>query len=160
MIDRPKVLFRADGNGSIGLGHLIRSSALAGILKDKYSCALATRSKNEAVLEQVSPSFTKLIQLPEGDYLEEANFLAINLANDIVKGKMDANSARDFYAKAVKDMINGGKPEYMQKLQFDVASGNTEDLDKSSSIITEADMKKAKEMMEKQKAEIKSMGMK
>jgi hypothetical protein len=91
---------------------------------------------------------------------EEANFLAINLANDIIKGKKDANSARDFYAKAVKDMINGGKPEYVQKLQFDVAGDNTEDIDKPSAIITDADMKKAKEMMEKQKAEMKEMGMK
>ncbi|MBA3284457.1 MAG: hypothetical protein H0U27_05280 [Nitrosopumilus sp.] len=82
---------------------------------------------------------------------EEANFLAINLANDIITGKKDVKSARDFYATAVKEMINGGKPAYMQKLQFDVASGNTVDSDKPSSIITAEDMMKAKKMMEEMK---------
>ena len=137
MIDRPKVLFRADGNGSIGLGHLIRSSALAGILKDKYSCALATRSKNEAVLEQVSPSFTKLIQLPEGDYLEEANFLASTYSDHlmVLDGYhynetyqkilynrncsffcIDDIHAYPFYAKAIINHSGGLKPTDYQAL--------------------------------------------
>ena len=85
---------------------------------------------------------------------EGANFLAINLANDVIKGNKDVKTARDFYATAVKEMINGGKPAYMQKLQFDVAGGNTEDADKPSPIITEDDMMKAKKMGEKMKAEM------
>lgn len=85
---------------------------------------------------------------------EGANFLAINLANDVVKGTKDYKTARDFYAKAVKEMINGGKPEYMQKLQFNVASGNTTYADEASSIITEEDMMKAKKMNEMMKTEL------
>lgn len=87
---------------------------------------------------------------------EGANFLAINLAHDIITGKKDANTARDFYAKSIKEFINGGKPAYMQKLQFDVANGNTADADKPSPIITQSDMMKAKKMMEMMK---KDMGM-
>ena len=79
---------------------------------------------------------------------EGANFLAINIANDIINGKKDVKSARDLYAKSIKEMINGGKPEYMQKLQFEIAKGNTADSDKPSSIITPEDMMKAKKMME------------
>jgi hypothetical protein len=79
---------------------------------------------------------------------EGANFLAINLANDIIKGNKDVKTARDFYATSIKEFINGGKPAYMQKLQFDVANGNTADADKASSIITEDDMMKAKKMNE------------
>lgn len=79
---------------------------------------------------------------------EGANFLAINLANDVIKGTKDVKAARDFYATSVKEFINGGKPAYMQKLQFDVASGNTADADKPSSIITQDDMMKMKKMME------------
>jgi len=90
---------------------------------------------------------------------EGANFLAINLANDIVKGDKDYKTARDFYAKAVKEMINGGKPAYMQKLQFNVASGNTTDADEASSIITEEDMMKAKKMNEMMKKEMMEKGM-
>jgi hypothetical protein len=88
---------------------------------------------------------------------EGANFLAINLANDIVTGKKDVNTARDFYAKSIKEMINGGKPEYMQKLQFDVASGNTADTDKPNPIITADDMMKAKKMNEMMKKEMMDM---
>ncbi|MDQ3140615.1 MAG: hypothetical protein M3Q56_00030 [Bacteroidota bacterium] len=85
---------------------------------------------------------------------EGANFLAINLANDVIKGNKDYNNARDFYAKTIKEFINGGKPAYMEKLQFDVASGNTADADKPSSIITEDDMMKAKKMEEMMKKEM------
>ena len=92
---------------------------------------------------------------------EGANFLAINLANDIITGKKDVKSARDFYAKSIKEMINGGKPEYMQKLVFNVASGSTADTDKPNSIITEDDMRKAKKMNEMMKQEMmKEMGSK
>ncbi len=91
---------------------------------------------------------------------EGANFLAINLANDVVKGTKDYKTARDFYAKAVKEMINGGKPEYMQKLQFNVASGNTTYADEASSIITEEDMMKAKKMNEMMKKEMMETGIK
>jgi hypothetical protein len=90
---------------------------------------------------------------------EEANFLAINLANDIVKNNKDVNSAREFYAESVKEMVNGGKPAYTQKLQFNVCSGNTEDADKASPVITQDDIMKAKKMMEMQEKEIKELGM-
>jgi hypothetical protein len=91
---------------------------------------------------------------------EGANFIAINLANDIITGKKDVKSARDFYAMSIKEFINGGKPEYMQKLVFNVANGNTADTDKPSSIITEDDMMKAKKMNEMMKKEMmKDMGM-
>ena len=79
---------------------------------------------------------------------EGANFLAINLANDIIVEKKDVKTAREFYAKSIKEFINGGKPDYMQKLQFTVANGNTADIDTPSPIITKEDMMKAKKMME------------
>jgi hypothetical protein len=87
---------------------------------------------------------------------EGANFLALNLAHDIVTGKKDVKAARDFYATAIKEMINGGKPAYMQKLQFTPASGKTVDKDKQSAIITSDDLMKAKKMME---MEMKNMKM-
>ncbi len=46
---------------------------------------------------------------------EEANFLALNLANDIVTGKRSAKEARKFYAEAVREMKH---PEYMQGFLF------------------------------------------
>ncbi|WP_296622132.1 hypothetical protein [Marivirga sp.] len=86
--------------------------------------------------------------------LEGANFLAINLAHDIIEGNKSVENAREFYATAMKEMINGGKPDYIQKLQFDVSSGNTAFTDEPSPMITEEDMMKAKEMKDMMKKDM------
>jgi len=80
---------------------------------------------------------------------EEANFLALNLAHDIVTGKKTAEQAREAYAKDVKASMMGEKPAYMQKLQFSVPKGNTADADRS--VLDKGMMKamKEKEMMKK-----------
>lgn len=52
---------------------------------------------------------------------EAANFLAINLANDIVTGERSVDEARQFYAETVKKLMKGEKPEYTQGFVFDVA---------------------------------------
>lgn len=85
--------------------------------------------------------------------LEGANFLAINIAHDVIEGNEDAQSARDLYAQTIKDMLNGDEPAYMQKLQFNVASGNTAFVDSRHSSITQndiAEMNKMKEMMRRE----------
>ncbi|WP_333794907.1 hypothetical protein [Hyphomicrobium sp.] len=56
---------------------------------------------------------------------EEANFLALNLANEIVQGHKSVDEARDAYGDAMKKMRGGTPPEIMQKLLFDVPSGGT-----------------------------------
>ena len=62
---------------------------------------------------------------------EEANFLAINLANDIATGRKSVAEARAFYADAVARSMKGEKPQYMQGLQFRASSG-TADPDKAA----------------------------
>lgn len=62
---------------------------------------------------------------------EEMNFLALNLAHDVITGGKTVEQARDFYAKTVKATMNGEMPPYTQKLQFPVAKGGTADPDKS-----------------------------
>lgn len=49
---------------------------------------------------------------------EGANFLALNLANDIVTGKKNVTEARSYYARAVKEMMQGKMDPYLAKLQF------------------------------------------
>lgn len=56
---------------------------------------------------------------------EEANFLALNLAHDIIIGKKTVAEARKFYTDAVAAMEKGEKPPYTQAFQFKVASGDT-----------------------------------
>jgi hypothetical protein len=58
---------------------------------------------------------------------EEANFLALNLAHDIVAGKKSVDEARKFYAEAVRDMKH---PEYMQGLMFQPSRAGMGDSDK------------------------------
>jgi len=58
------------------------------------------------------------------------NFLALNLANDIVTGKRNVEQARQFYAETVREFMRGEKPAYTQGFQFDVPHGGTGDPDK------------------------------
>lgn len=41
--DRPIVLMRADAGRDIGFGHLVRTAALAGILRNRFDCRVACR---------------------------------------------------------------------------------------------------------------------
>jgi hypothetical protein len=49
--------------------------------------------------------------------MEEANFLALNLAHDIVTGMRSAAEARQFYAKVMQEQ---SPSEYLQGLRFQV----------------------------------------
>ena len=51
---------------------------------------------------------------------EEANFLALNLANDIATGKKTVEEARMYYARSIKEMMQGKMDPYLQKLHFSV----------------------------------------
>ncbi len=51
---------------------------------------------------------------------EEMNFLALNLANDIVTGQRTVEEARQFYAETAMAFMNGETPPYTQGLQFEV----------------------------------------
>jgi len=61
---KPKVYFRADANSSIGMGHLIRSSALASMLGETFEITFFTSSTPGDILDKfLDPSFKK-VQLP------------------------------------------------------------------------------------------------
>jgi hypothetical protein len=51
-----------------------------------------------------------------------ANFLAPNLANDVVQGKKSVKKARDAYGEAIMQMMQGNPPENTQKPLFETAS--------------------------------------
>jgi len=59
--------------------------------------------------------------------LEGANFLALNLANEIVTGKRSVKDARKFYAETIREMKN---PEYMKGLMFQAGRAAQGDPDK------------------------------
>ncbi|MBA2421616.1 MAG: hypothetical protein H0V61_00120 [Chitinophagales bacterium] len=80
---------------------------------------------------------------------EGNNLLALNLANDIVTGKKTVEEARKAYGEIVKEKMNGGNPEYMQKLTF-AAQGNAADPDTNTTGLTKEDVMKG---MQKPKGE-------
>ena len=49
---------------------------------------------------------------------EAANFLALNLAKDIIDGKRNVADARHFYEEQMKAYKAGSKPEYLGGLRF------------------------------------------
>lgn len=61
---------------------------------------------------------------------EGANFLALNLAHDIVTKRKNVKSARTYYAKAIAAFKKSGTMNpYMQKLQFTLPRSGTADRD-------------------------------
>lgn len=72
---------------------------------------------------------------------EGANFLALNLAHDIIEGKKTVDEAREYYANAIMKMMQGEKDNYLTGLQFDVPNRNINNPD-----VTVMDMSKVKRM--------------
>jgi hypothetical protein len=90
---------------------------------------------------------------------EPMNFLALNLAHDIIRGEKDIEAARNFYAKTAWAFMKGDEQVYTQKFQFTVAMGNTTDEDLISPLIDKDElMKMKKEMKEKENSEKEMMG--
>ena len=73
---------------------------------------------------------------------EANNFLALNLANDIIIGKKTVEQARKAYGDIVKDKMKGRNPVYMSKLTFSPKS-NTADPDKNTTGLTKEKVSKA-----------------
>ena len=63
--------------------------------------------------------------------MEAANILALNLMNDIVTGKCDAEKARETYSEVTGAYVLNQPAPYAEKLQFEVPSGDTADADKT-----------------------------
>jgi hypothetical protein len=61
---------------------------------------------------------------------EEANFLAINLANDVATGRRSVSEARKFYAESVMALMKGQPNDYVKGFRFEVMKTGTGDRDK------------------------------
>lgn len=70
-----KILFRADGSAEIGLGHVIRTLALAEMLKGHFYCVFAIQQPNDSLLSQIRNICNEVISLPvvpdAGDLMTE-----------------------------------------------------------------------------------------
>ncbi|HKK74711.1 MAG TPA: UDP-2,4-diacetamido-2,4,6-trideoxy-beta-L-altropyranose hydrolase [Saprospiraceae bacterium] len=76
-MDKTNVYFRADGHPQIGVGHVIRSLALADMLKEQFSCHFIIRSPLETLTAQILETCVSIIELPDtDDDLQEARLLS------------------------------------------------------------------------------------
>ncbi|MGV3585807.1 MAG: UDP-2,4-diacetamido-2,4,6-trideoxy-beta-L-altropyranose hydrolase [Adhaeribacter sp.] len=71
-----RIIFRADGNARIGLGHLTRSLALATMLQEDFTCVFVTQEPNPDFLSNLEKAGINILQLPASlNYEQEANEL-------------------------------------------------------------------------------------
>lgn len=99
---KQKVVLRADGNSTIGLGHILRLLALADMLKDDFFLSFALQEPNEYLIHLVKGSCHEIISLSqEVDFIKEANtFSTTHLAGyEIVV--LDGYSFQTEYQKIV-----------------------------------------------------------
>lgn len=76
---KKRLLFRADGNCEIGLGHIYRCLAIADRLSKYFDCYFAIREPSETLVKTIEKQ-AKLILLNESDeYYIEANEIALQI---------------------------------------------------------------------------------
>lgn len=80
---KTKIIFRADGNPEIGMGHFIRTLALAEILSDQFNCIYATRNPSIYQINEIERVCHERIDLSEDDSHSE-EFLNHLRGNEIV----------------------------------------------------------------------------
>lgn len=96
---KKRIFFRTDSSDEIGYGHLVRSIALASMLKDVFSCFLATRFGNKLIDSDNGDVFEKIIMLnAENDFDE---FLELISEGDIVV--LDNYFFNDNHEKLIKN---------------------------------------------------------
>jgi hypothetical protein len=72
---------------------------------------------------------------------EQANYLALNLMNDIVTGARTVREARDYYAKEFADFRRRKPTPYMDGLRFTPGDGSAADPDER--VLSDRDLEQA-----------------
>ncbi|MCO4292941.1 UDP-2,4-diacetamido-2,4,6-trideoxy-beta-L-altropyranose hydrolase [Solitalea sp. MAHUQ-68] len=74
---RRTVYLRADGNSQIGLGHVVRTLALAEMLKAHFNCIFLIREPKQHLIEQLLMTCSEVIKLSsDGSFVDEAAEIA------------------------------------------------------------------------------------
>jgi UDP-2,4-diacetamido-2,4,6-trideoxy-beta-L-altropyranose hydrolase len=95
-----RVVFRADGNEQIGLGHFTRCLAIADMIKDQFDCSFALSVPSNHQILSLENAGVGLIKLPAGNE-HYAAFLEALTGNEIVV--LDNYFFDTNYQQAIKD---------------------------------------------------------
>lgn len=100
---KPKIVIRADGGTSIGMGHVIRCIALADMLKNDFNLAFAIQESKERVIKNIHSVTETILHLPlSDDYNQDAiNFSQFLEPTDIVV--LDGYNFKTKYQQTIKD---------------------------------------------------------
>ncbi|MBC9933802.1 UDP-2,4-diacetamido-2,4,6-trideoxy-beta-L-altropyranose hydrolase [Chitinophaga qingshengii] len=72
---KSSVFFRADGSSKIGLGHVIRTCALAHMLRHEFDCFFLIQEPLEMLQREIQLAGAQVIALPlQTDYLTDARY--------------------------------------------------------------------------------------
>jgi UDP-2,4-diacetamido-2,4,6-trideoxy-beta-L-altropyranose hydrolase len=97
---RQTIIFRADGGAVIGMGHFIRTLALAEMLKEDFHCIYATRSPGKYQIREIEKVCQENLSLPDDDTHFHI-FLNLLKGNEIVV--LDNYFFTTGYQKAIKE---------------------------------------------------------
>jgi UDP-2,4-diacetamido-2,4,6-trideoxy-beta-L-altropyranose hydrolase len=76
---KTKIYFRVDALNDMGRGHLVRSLALANILKEHFFCIFLSKINNEIIAEIISSTGFEYVSVPlDLDSINEAKWININ----------------------------------------------------------------------------------
>lgn len=99
-MEKKKILFRADGNSSTGLGHLYRVFALIEMLKENYEYTLVTKADTELI---IIPKSYKVDVIPSKVGInEEPYWLSKNYNTEINIIIADGYAYDSNYQKKIK----------------------------------------------------------
>lgn len=100
---KPKIVIRADGGTSIGMGHVIRCLALADMLKDDFTIFFAIQEPTESVIKTIHSVTETILHLPiTPDYNQDSiNFSGFLDTSDIVV--LDGYNFKTDYQKRIKN---------------------------------------------------------
>lgn len=100
---KQKVIFRADGNSEIGLGHVLRLVALADLLQSEFVVCFAIQQPTAFIQNLLKPLCSEIISLPAThDYEKEAH----TISTEILTGKeifvLDGYYFKTTYQETIK----------------------------------------------------------